>query len=90
MHMKIDCEELIFLFFLFLYDRGPHNFFPIIGMYKLVHWLKWLRLERFLGYMAVGRGGKVSSNPFAHPNPPTIIEPKPTQLLIVLNRYQPN
>ena len=35
-------------------------------------------------------GGKVSLNPFAHPNPPILIEPKPTQLLVGLSGYQPN
>ena len=36
------------------------------------------------------RGGKVSSNSFTHPNLPTLIEPKPTKLLVWLNGYQPN
>ena len=36
------------------------------------------------------RGGKVSPNPFAHPNPTTLIEPNPTQLLVELNGHQPN
>jgi len=36
------------------------------------------------------RGGKVSPNPFAHPNPPTLIKLKPTQLLVGLNGHQPN
>ena len=37
-----------------------------------------------------GRGGKICPNPFACPNPPTLIKPKPTQLLIRLNGHQPN
>ena len=36
------------------------------------------------------RGGKVSLNSFAHLNPPTLIEPKPTQLLVGLNEHQTN
>ena len=42
------------------------------------------------------RGGKVNLNPFTHPNPfahpnsLTLIELKPTQLLIELNGYQLN
>ena len=36
------------------------------------------------------RGGKVSPNSFAHSNPPTLIEPKLTQLLVGLNGHQTN
>ena len=36
------------------------------------------------------RGGKVNSNPFVYLNPLTLIEPKPTQLLIGLNGHQLN
>ena len=36
------------------------------------------------------RGGKISPNPFVHLNPLTLIEPKPTQLLIGLNGHQLN
>ena len=36
------------------------------------------------------RGGKVSQNPLVHPNPPTVIESKPTQILVGLNGHQPN
>ena len=35
-------------------------------------------------------GGKISPNPFVHPNPPILLKSKPTQLLIGLNGYQPN
>ena len=35
------------------------------------------------------RGGKINPNPFTHLNPPTLIEPKPTQLLVGLNGHQP-
>ena len=38
----------------------------------------------------LSRGGKVSLNPLAHSNPPILIEPKPTQLLVELNGHQPN
>ena len=36
------------------------------------------------------KGGKVNPSPFAHPNPSTLIELKPTQLLVGLNGHQPN
>ena len=35
-------------------------------------------------------GDKISPNLFAHPNLLILIEPKPTQLLVGLNGYQPN
>ena len=37
-----------------------------------------------------GRGGKINLNPFVHLKPPTLLKPKPTQLLIGLNGHQPN
>ena len=40
--------------------------------------------------MCKTKGGKVSPNPFVCPNSSTLIEPKPTQLLVGLNGYQPN
>ena len=40
--------------------------------------------------MLSDRGGKLNPNPFDHLNPPALIEPKPTQLLVGLNEYQPN
>ena len=58
-------------------------FFFLTNCYELVHpWVKKWSPEI--------RGGKVSPNPFARPNPLTLIEPKPSQLLVGLNEYQPN
>ena len=36
------------------------------------------------------RDDKVSPNLFVHPNSPTLIESKPTQLLVGLNGHKPN
>ena len=41
-------------------------------------------------YKPKTRSDKISPNSFTHPNPLTLIELKLTQLLVGLNRYQPN
>ena len=50
---------------------------------------EWYAIVNY-AYCPNTRGGKVNPNPFAHPNLPTVIEPKLTQLLVGLNGHQPN
>ena len=62
------------------------SFKPVINNgYKII-------ADAFMSHLksVTNRGSKVSPNPFVYPNPPTLIEPKPTQLLIELNGHQPN
>ena len=55
----------------FLIDKNPH--------------MHILQVVVVFFFFYVTRGGKISPNTFVHPNPPTLIEPKPNQLLFGLN-----
>ena len=60
---------------------------------RRISWIQTLPWSSAIGTLNVEsycdrlRGGKVSPNLFTHPNSPTLIKSKPTQLLVGLNGH---